>query len=96
MIVETESSIYELDLVAFKLKRYPRDTPIKVENPRDGLPASVATLRMDGDAIPFQFLAPLEIGKPAQFLLQIRDDGVQTIRTTTDVLKIVATEDVIE
>lgn len=93
MIVETESAIYVLDLVAFKLKRMPRDKPVEVENPRDGLPATVADLRMDGNAIPFQFLAPLEIGKPAQFLLQIRDDGVQTIRTTTDVLNIHITED---
>lgn len=92
MIVETESAIYALDLVAMKLQRFPRDRPIEVENPRDGLPASVATLRMDEDAIQFEFLAPLEIGKPAQFLLQIRDDGVQTIRTTTDVLNIVVTE----
>lgn len=93
MIVETESAVYVLDLVAFKLKRTPRGAPIEVESPRGGLPASVADLRMDGEAIPFSFLAPLEIGKPAQFLLQIRDDGVQTIRTTTDVLNIHITED---
>ena len=93
MIVETESAIYALDLVSMRLKRTPRDAPIAVENPRDGLPAAVASLRMDAEAIPFTFLAPLEIGKPAQFLLQIRDDGVQTIRTTTDVLNIHITED---
>jgi len=93
MIVETESAIYALDLVSMKLKRFPRDTVIEVENPRDGLPAVVAALRRDEEAIQFEFLAPLEIGKPAQFLLQIRDDGVQTIRTTTDVLKIVVTEE---
>lgn len=93
MIVETESAVYVLDLAAMKLRRTPRDAPIEVETPRDGLPAAVASLRMDAEAIPFNFLAPLEIGKPAQFLLQIRDDGVQTIRTTTDVLKIVVTED---
>lgn len=95
MIVETESAIYALDLVAMKLKRMPRDQPIDVENPRDGLPAVVASLRMDEEAIQFEFLAPLEIGQPAQFLLQIRDDGVQrwVIRTTTDVLKIIVTEE---
>ena len=93
MIVETESAIYVLDLVAFKLKRMPRDKPVDWENSRHTARAIVATLRMDGEAIPFQFLAPLEIGKPAQFLLQIRDDGVQTVRTTTDVLNIVITED---
>jgi hypothetical protein len=93
MIVETESAIYALDLVAFKLKRFPRSEPVDVENSQHTLRAVVASLRMDGEAIPFSFLAPLEIGKPAQFLLQIRDDGVQTIRTTTDVLNIVITED---
>lgn len=93
MIVETESSIYLLDLVGMKLERYPRDAPVVVEDSPHTLPAAVAALRKDGQAIPFDFLAPLEVGKPAQFLLQIRDDGVQTIRTTTDVLKIVVTEE---
>lgn len=93
MIVETESAIYALDLVAMKLKRMPRSRPIDVENSQHTLRAVVATLRKDNEAIPFEFMAPLEIGKPAQFLLQIRDDGVQTIRTTTDVLNIVITED---
>lgn len=93
MIVETESAIYTLDMAAMKLRRTPRDAPIEVANPRDGLPASVATLRKDEQAIPFEILAPLEIGKPAQFLLEIRDDGVRTVRTTTDVLKIITTEE---
>lgn len=87
MIVETESSIYLLDLVLGKLQRFPRPEPIKVENPRDGLPAVVVPLRQDGEAIPFEFLAPLEVGKPAQFLLLL-NGGVTTIRTTTDVINI--------
>ncbi len=93
MIVETESAIYALDLVAMKLQRFPRDKPIEVENPRDGLPVAVATLRMDGEAIPYTLLAPLELGQPAQFMLEIRDDGVKTFRMTTDVLKIIVTEE---
>lgn len=93
MIVETETAIYAIDLVVMKLKRYPREKPIDVEESRHTLPAVVAELRMDREAIPFDFLAPLEVGKPAQFLLQIRDDGVQTIRTTNDVLKIIVTEE---
>lgn len=87
MIVETESAIYVLDLILGKLRRFPRDEPIEVENPRDGLSASVANLRQDGEAIPFEFLAPLEVGKPAQFLLLLAG-GVQTIRTTTDIINI--------
>lgn len=87
MIVETESAIYVLDLVLGKLQRFPRDKPIEVENPRDGLPAAVVPLRQDGKAIPFEFLAPLEVGKPAQFLLLL-ENGVTTIRTTTDIINI--------
>jgi hypothetical protein len=93
VIVETETAIYALDLTAMKLQRFPRDRPIEVENPRDGLPAAVAALRMDGEGIPFEILAPLEVGQPAQFMLEIRDDGVKTFRMTTDVLKITITED---
>lgn len=93
MIVETEGSIYLLDLVAMKLERFPRDAPVVVENSPHTLPAAVAALRKDGEAIPFEFLKPLKVGEPAQFLLQIRDDGVQTIRTTTDVLNIHITEE---
>lgn len=93
MIVETETAIYALDLVAMKLKRMPRTKPIEVENSRHTLRAVVAALRMDGEAIPFEILAPLEVGQPAQFMLQIRDDGVKTFRMTTDVLKIIVTEE---
>lgn len=91
MIVETETAIYTLDLVAQTLVRYPRDEV--VETGVHELPAAIATLRKDRQEIPFNFLAPLEVGKPAQFLLQIRDDGVQTVRVTTDVLNIVVTEE---
>lgn len=88
MIIETESARYVLDLVAMRLKRYPRDSPVFSEAAAALPPAAVAQLRKDGDAIPFQFLGKPEVGKPAQFLLQIRDDGVPTIRTTTLVLNI--------
>jgi hypothetical protein len=91
VIVETETAIYLLDLAAMKLKRMPRDKPVEVENPRDGLPAAVATLRMDGEGIPFEILAPLEVGQPAQFLMEIRDYGVKTFRLKTEVIKITVT-----
>ena len=88
LIVETETAKYLLDLVAFKLKRLPRDEPLELEEFAHLPPAAVDQLRKDGEFIPFNFLAPLEIGKPAQFLLSIRDDGVQTVRTTTNVVNI--------
>jgi hypothetical protein len=76
MIVETEASSYELDLAAMRLRRVP-----KAEGETGHWAAS--RLRKDAEWIEFEFLAPLEIGKPAQFLLVIRNDGVRTIRTTT-------------
>ncbi|MGZ4659834.1 MAG: hypothetical protein ACXVYB_00985 [Arthrobacter sp.] len=81
MIVETEASTYELDLVAMRLRRLPK---------LEGVPGeyAVSRLRKDAEWIQFEFLAPLEIGKPAQFMLIIRDDGVRTVRTTTFVQEI--------
>jgi len=92
VIVETETAIYVLDLAELRLKRYPRDEPLELEEYEHLAPAAVAKLRKDGEAIPFNFLKPLKVGEPAQFLLQIRDDGVQTARTTTNVVRII-TED---
>ena len=88
MIVETETAIYSLDLIHMRLVRFPREEIIQTGVHE--LPAAIAELRKDRQEIPFEFLAPLEIGKPAEFLLQIRDDGVQTVRTTTDVLSVSA------
>ena len=92
MIVETEASIYLLDLKAMQLERYPREAPVVVVDSPHTLPAAVEALRKDKQPIPFEFLAPLEVGKPAVFMLQIRDDGVPTVRTTTDVINIHITE----
>lgn len=88
MIVETETAYYLLDLAVMTLKRVPRDAPVDVPDSQHDLPPAVASLRKDGESIPFSFLAPLEIGKPARLLLRLRADGVRTSRTTTDVLSI--------
>lgn len=77
MIVETEASTYELDLAAMRLRRIPKSDDVVVGQ------YAASRLRKDAEWIEFEFLAPLEIGKPAQFLLVIRNDGVRTIRTTT-------------
>jgi hypothetical protein len=83
MIVETEASTYELDLGAMRLRRLPKAEGVTGHY-------AVSRLRKDAEWIEFEFLAPLEIGKPAQFLLVIRNDGVRTIRTTTFVQSISA------
>lgn len=79
--METEASSYELDLAAMRLRRIP-----KPEGKTGEWAAS--RLRMDAEWIQFEFLEPLEVGKPARFLLVIRNDGVRTIRTTTFVQSI--------
>jgi hypothetical protein len=81
MILETEASTYELDLGAWRLRRIPKDENVT------GYWAA-ARLRKDAEWIPFEILEPLEVGKPARFMLTIRNDGVRTIRTTTPVLEI--------
>ena len=78
MIIETVSSTYELDLVEARLRRWPRE----------GRPIPASTLRRDEEWIPFSFIEPPAIGRPARFLLAIRDDGVPTVRTTTKVVSI--------
>ena len=88
MIIETETAVYSLDLIHMRLTRIPREDV--VETSVHELPAAIAALRKDHEEIPFEFLAPLEVGKPAKFLLHIREDGVQTIRVTTDVLSVSA------
>lgn len=72
IVVRTESSVYQLDTENNLLRRVP-----------GGLDAS--KLRKDLDWIPYALHErfPLTVGEPAVFILSIRDDGVETIRTTT-------------
>jgi hypothetical protein len=63
VIVDTETATYLLDLVAMK-EALPKGMPRYVENLQHTRRAVVSALRMDG-AVPFEILAPLEIGKPA-------------------------------
>jgi hypothetical protein len=93
VFVETETAMYLLDVRAGTLQRHPRPEPIRMPEYSHLPPAAVADLRRDGEDIPYTLLAPLEEGKPARFMLQLRDDGVSTLRTTTNVIGIHATED---
>jgi hypothetical protein len=81
MIVQTESAVYVLDHMRGMLTRFPRQTEVEGD-------VYAADLRRDGRSIPFEVIGELAVGQPAQFLLHIRDDGVQTIRTTTPVVEI--------
>lgn len=83
MIVQTETAVYVLDTASEMLTRYRREVA------PEGWP-SASQLRRDGERIPYRMHPgkPLAVGEPAVFILQIRDDGVETVRTTTPVVSI--------
>jgi hypothetical protein len=83
VIVETESAVYVIDEPGGTLRRYPRENLVN-----HGMEAS--KLRMDTQSIPYKLHPqfPLTVGEPAVFILNIRNDGVETIRTTTPVVSI--------
>ena len=58
MIVSTEGAIYVVDAVAGVLTRYPR------EGGRDLEDFGVASLRKDGEAIPYLAIGTLRVGQP--------------------------------
>jgi hypothetical protein len=82
VIVQTETAVYVLNPLEGVLTRYPRQ-----ELDREWY---VAELRKDHQIIPYRLHPhfPLEVGKPAVFILNIRNDGVETVRTTTPVVSI--------
>jgi hypothetical protein len=83
VIVETQTAVYVLDTASSMLTRYTREVA------PEGWP-SASQLRRDGERIPYQLNPnkPLTVGEPAIFVLSIRDDGVETVRTTTPVVSI--------
>ena len=83
MVVETQTAVYVLDEPRGVLRRYPRENLVN-----HGW--AVAELRKDTQAIPYALHPefPLTVGEPAVFILDIRNDGVATIRTTTPVVSI--------
>ena len=80
VIVQTATAAYVLDQANGLLTRYPRDAGDSLSVDHD-----VAELRKDGTAIPYRLIGELVVGQRAQFMLQIRDDGVTTLRTTTPI-----------
>ena len=76
--MRTRTGRYHLDFESGMLTREPI--------PGDPL-YDAEDLRKDSEPIPFQLIGNVTIGHPARFLLQIRDDGVVTVRTTTPVMK---------
>lgn len=50
-----------------------------------------AVLRRDGEPVPIlMVIAFPTVGYSAQFILQVREDAVPTVRTTTEVVELIA------
>ena len=78
--VTTETSTYLLDLDGQRIIRVP-DTGAGSQGGEGQI--RVAALRRDHESIPLLRLISCEIGAPMQMLLDVRGDGVATLRTTT-------------
>lgn len=79
--VRTATSTYVLDLNESTLSRYPSRTAPQ------GWP-SPAQLRKDGEHIPLLGFSTIAVGRPMLLILDIRRDGVQTVRQSTEVISI--------
>lgn len=80
MIVETATAVYHFEQEGGVLFRYPKD--------EGTVDHDVAELRRDTLPIPYRFLKPPALGERMEMMLQIRTDGVTTLRVTTPVTSI--------
>lgn len=85
LIFLTATAAYVLDEMNSMLTRYPREYSLSPDH-------DVDNLRRDGEKIPYKLVGELVVGQPARFILQIREDGVPTMRTTTPVIGIMSDE----
>lgn len=81
MIIKTQTAVYVLDVPMGVLRRYPLENLVN-----HGW--KVRELRLDAQAIPYRLVRPPIVGEPAEFILEIRNDDVPTLRTTTPVTEI--------
>lgn len=78
--VTTETSVYLLDLDADRVIR----VPDAGAGPPAGLaPAAIASLRRDHESVPLIELLSCAVGEPMRLIIDLRRDGVSTLRTTT-------------
>ncbi len=86
-VVTTLTSCYLLDLDAREITRQPGGG-----NPGpygwDSGPPEIASLRRDREAVPVHAVAHCHLGEPLVLLLDLRGDGVVTIRRSTQVVAI--------
>lgn len=88
-LVATETSSYMLDLDARTARRIPGYGVGSL----DGLPLHTALLRRDDTDIELEQIIELTVGKPMMLLLDLRQDGVMTLRRSTIVAAISAVTD---
>lgn len=77
-------SLYLLNLTARTLTRYTAETAAV----KDYLDASFSRLRRDGEALELLMLESCKIGASARYWIQVCDDHVVTLRTTSPVVRI--------
>ncbi len=78
--VSTETSVYLLDLDASRVTR----VPDAGAGPPPGLTAlPISSLRRDHESVPLLELISCAVGRPMRMLIDVRRDGIGTLRTTT-------------
>ncbi|WP_313811263.1 hypothetical protein [Glutamicibacter sp.] len=84
-IITATGSIYELSVgQSSTLRRLPGARPM--HRSMDG--ARIQSLRRDEERVTVLSVEQLKIGRSAQFILDLRQDGVPTFRFTSEVLEI--------
>lgn len=88
LVTTATGSLYVLDLTDRTMERRPYS---QVQRPafRDVAPSR---LRRDSEVLELLMLQSCRVGEPAQCWIQIRDDHVPTLRTTSPVVSIDAAE----
>lgn len=84
LVTTATGSQYVLDLSARTLKRQMAATAPVV----DYLDAGFSQLRRDGERIELLMLEVCAVGASARYWVQVRDDHVPTLRTTSPVVRI--------
>ncbi len=86
LVTTATGSHYVLDLTARTVTR-----KMAVTEPLVGyLDAWISQLRRDGESLELLLLESCALGEPARFWIQVRDDHIVTLRTTSHVVRIVA------
>jgi hypothetical protein len=86
LVITATGSHYVLDLTARTVKRHmAASAPIV-----DFLDAGFSQLRRDGETLELLMLESCAVGASARYWVQVRDDHIPTLRTTSPVVWIAA------